>query len=339
MLVLCAAASAAERIELVAGGKPGELEMPFDVKIDRAGNALVVEFTGNRLRQVDPQGNLTTLAGSGRKGAAGDGGPALDAQFDGMHALAIGPNGAVYLADTWNSRVRKLDPRSGKLSNFAGTGQKGFAGDGGPAEKAQLGNVYCVALDPAGKRMVLADLDNRRIRAIDMATRTVSTLAGNGEKGAPSDGADARRSPLVDPRAVAADAAGNVYILERSGHALRVVGPDGKIRTLAGTGKPGHSGDGDDARQATLNGPKHLAIDAEGNVLIVDTENHAIRKYLPREGKIVRVAGTGKPGSAGVGGPPQQCELNRPHGVCVSPSGDIYIADSDNHRLLRISGK
>src|SRR5262249_36885915 len=128
----------------------------------------------------------------------------------------------------------------------------------------------------------------------------------------------------------------NVYILERSGHALRAVGPDGRIRTVAGTGKPGLTGDGGDARSATLNGPKHLCVDREGNVLIADTENHCIRKYLPREGKIVRVAGTGKKGLAGVGGPPEQVELNQPHGVTVHPDGTLYIADSSNNRVLKI---
>jgi sugar lactone lactonase YvrE len=147
---------------------------------------------------------------------------------------------------------------------------------------------------------------------------------------------DARSAPLVDPRAVAVDAQGHVYILERSGHALRVVDPDGTIRTVAGTGKAGATGDGGPARQATLNGPKHLCIDLEGNVLIADTENHLIRKYLPREGKIVRVAGTGQKGTAGVDGPPEQAELSQPHGVYVHPSGVLYITDSSNNRVLRM---
>jgi streptogramin lyase len=117
---------------------------------------------------------------------------------------------------------------------------------------------------------------------------------------------------------------------------MRVVDPAGKIRTVAGTGKAGNSGDGGEARKATLNGPKHLCVDADGNVLIADSENHVIRKYLPAEGKIVRVAGTGKKGSAGIDGPPDKAELDRPHGVSVHPSGASYIADSENHRVVRI---
>jgi sugar lactone lactonase YvrE len=293
-------------------------------------------MTGQRVRKVDAKGILTTIAGTGQKGDGGDGEAATKAQFNGMHSLAVTANGDLYLADTWNNRVRKIDAKTGVITTVAGTGQKGFSGDGGPAAKAQFGGIYCVALDPKGERLYLADLDNRRIRVVDLKSGTVNTVAGNGERGVPKDGADARSAPLVDPRAVAVDAKGNVYILERSGHALRVVDDKGKIRTVAGTGKAGATGDGGDARQATLNGPKHLCIDLEGNVLIADTENHLIRKYLPKEGKIVRVAGTGKKGADGVGGDPLKADLSQPHGVYMHPSGVLYISDSSNHRVLKI---
>lgn len=329
-------AAAMDSIELVPAGEPGELRTPFAVALDGQGRPVVVEFAGHRVRRIESDGRLTTLAGAGRKGFGGDGGPALEALFDGMHNLAIAPSGEIYLADTWNSRVRKLDPVRGVVTTLVGTGKRGFSGDGGPADRAEFGNVYCAALDPAGKNLFLADLDNRRIRRVELATGRVSTVAGNGQKGVPVDGANATDAPLVDPRAVAVDAKGNVYIVERGGHALRVVDPRGRIRTVAGTGRPGASGDGGDARQATLNGPKHLCVDGRGDVLIVDTENHALRKYSPGDGRIVRVAGTGRKGSSGVGGPPEQCMLNRPHGVCVAPGGEIYLADSDNLRVLRI---
>jgi len=335
----------AEKLVLVAGGGDGadggsavggQLRSPFGVHFDRLGNMYLVELAGQRVRKVDPQGVLTTVAGTGQLGNTGDGGPAPQAQFNGMHSLAIAPDGMIYVSDTWNNRIRKIDPQTGIISSFAGTGEKGFAGDGGPAAQAKFGGIYCVALDPAGQRMYLADLDNRRIRAVDMKTGTVETVAGNGEKGAPADGAEAKTSPLVDPRAVAADREGNVYVLERGGHALRVVDPSGRIRTVVGTGVKGSAGDGGDARQAMLNGPKHLCIDLDGNVIIADTENHVIRKYLPREGKIVRVAGAGRKGTAGVGGPPLEAEFNQPHGVYIHPSGVLYITDSSNHRVLKI---
>jgi NHL repeat-containing protein len=344
-----AASGGSAKVVLVAGGGSGadgskateaRLVAPFGVGFDPAGNMLIVELSGERLRRVDRQGILTTVAGTGQKGDGGDGGPAAQAQFNGMHSLAVAPGGDVYLADTWNNRVRKIDAKTGIITTIAGTGQKGYSGDGGPAVQAQFGGIYCVALSPGidarGERLYLADLDNRRIRMVDLKTGIVTTVAGNGERGVPQDGAEARKSPLVDPRAVAVAPNGDVYVLERSGHALRVVNPDGKIRSVVGTGVKGASGDGGDARQATLNGPKHLCLDLEGNVIIADAENHLIRKYLPREGKIVRVAGTGKKGTAGVGGPPEQLDLNQPHGVYVHPSGVLYIVDSSNHRVLKL---
>jgi DNA-binding beta-propeller fold protein YncE len=310
---------------------------PFGVDFDRSGNMYIVELTGQRVHRVDTKGHSTILAGTGQKGDRGDGGPASKAEFNGMHSLAVAPNGDIYLADTWNHRVRKIDPKTGIITNVAGTGKKGFSGDGGPALKAEFGGIYCVALDPRAETLYLADLDNRRIRAINLADGIVRTVAGNGSKGVPKDGGEASREPLVDPRAVAVDSRGNVYVLERSGHALRVVDPKGRIRTVVGTGKPGATGDGGPGLQATLKGPKHLWIDRDDNVLIADSSNHLIRKYLVRDDRIVRLAGTGKKGSAGAGGPALEIELNEPHGVYQHPTtGAIYIVDSNNHRVLRL---
>ncbi len=345
LLLAGSPAAGAEKLVLVAGGGTGpdgtaavraKLLTPFGVDFDRSGNLYLVEFTGYRVRKIDSRGILTTIAGTGAKGYGGDGGPALKAQFNSPHSLAVTPTGDILVADTWNNRVRKIDGRTGLITTIAGTGEKGFSGDGGPAVQARFGGIYCLALDAKGERLYLADLDNRRVRVVDLGSGVVRTVAGNGRRGVPDDGADARSAPLVDPRAVAVDAQNNVYILERSGHALRVVDAAGKIRTVVGTGQKGASGDGGPARQATLNGPKHLCIDRDGNVIIADTENHLIRKYLPRTGTIVRVAGNGKKGTAGLGGPPEQAELNQPHGVHVHASGDLYIADSSNNRLLKI---
>jgi DNA-binding beta-propeller fold protein YncE len=339
------ALAGAERVVLVAGGGSGgdgsaaiesQLKTPFAVGFDRAGNLYFAEMEGQRVGKVDAKGILATVAGTGKKGAGGDGGSARKAEFNGMHHLVVTPAGDLLLADTWNNRVRKIDGKTGRIMTLVGTGEKGFSGDGGPADKAQFGGIYCLALDPKGERLYLADLDNRRIRMVDLKTNVVTTVAGNGKKGVPEEGAEAVKAPLVDPRAVAVDGKGNVYILERSGNALRAVDAEGKIRTMAGSGKTGASGDGGPARLATFNGPKHLCVDLNGNVLIADTENHLIRKYIVSEDKIVRVAGTGKKGKAGLGGPPEKVELNQPHGVYVHPSGSIYIADSSNHRILKI---
>jgi sugar lactone lactonase YvrE len=335
----------AGRLVLVAGGGSGgdaspadraELIGPFGVGFDAEGTLFLVEMTGNRVRKIGPDGLVTTIAGTGRKGSVGDDGPATKAELNGPHSLAVTRNGDVFVADTWNNRVRKIDARSGRITNVAGTGRKGFSGDGGPADRAEFGGIYCLALDEAGQTLDLADLDNRRVRRVDLATGIVSTVAGNGKKGVPADGDDARSSPLVDPRAVALDGRGNLYILERSGHALRVVDRSGKIRTVAGNGQQGDSGDGGDARQARLNGPKHLCVDARGDVLIADTENHRIRLYNPEDGTIRTVAGNGRKGTKGLGGPPSAAELAQPHGVTIGPAGILYISDSSNNRIVKI---
>jgi hypothetical protein len=334
------------RIVLVAGGGTGGdgsladragLVNPFGVGFTADGSQFFVEMAGGeRVRKLSPDGLVTTVAGTGRKGDVGDGGPAANAEFNGMHSLAVARNGDIYLADTWNNRVRKIDARTGLISTVAGTGHKAFSGDGGPATWAEFGGIYCLALDDDNRRLYLADLDNRRIRVVDLKTGQAATVAGDGRKGVPEDGADARLAPLVDPRAVAVDGRGNVYILERGGNALRVVDPSSKIRTVAGTGQKGDSGDGGDARKATLNGPKHLCTDAQGNVVIADTENHRVRVYRPADGTTQAVAGTGKPGTKGLGGAPTDVQLNQPHGVTIGPGNVLYICDSSNNRILKI---
>ena len=310
---------------------------PFGVDFDQSGAMYVIEYGGHRLIRVK-NGHAEVVAGNGQKGFAGDGGPAAKAQLNSPHSIAVAASDDVYIADSFNCRVRRIDAKSGIISNFAGTGQKSFGGDGGPAEKAQFGNIYCVAFDPKFERMYLADLDNRRIRAIDMKSGIVNTVAGNGQKGVPKDREAAKDQPLVDPRAVAADSRGNVYILERSGNALRVVDAAGKIKTVAGTGRAGYSGEEGPALKATLNGPKHLCVYGNG-VLIADTENHVIRQYKADDGSIERVMGTGKEGAKfheGGG----ECELSRPHGVFVRRGlfkDQIYVADSENNRILKLT--
>jgi sugar lactone lactonase YvrE len=315
--------AAAASVRVVAAG--AELGGPFAVAFDRARRMYVAGMYGHRVTRVERDGRLTAIAGTGEAGGSGDGGPARAARLDQPHHLIVAPNDDVYVADTANFRVRKIDARTGVISTVAGSGRKGYAGDGGPALAADFGGIYCLAADPGFEALYLADLDNRRVRMVRLSDGVVTTVAGNGARGTPPDGADARAAPLSDPRAVAVDSHGNLYIIERGGHALRVVDRLGKIRTVVGTGEKGFTGDGADARMATLNGPKHLAIDRNDDVLIADTENHAIRRYSPRDGRIVRA----------LGGPGDPAGLQRPHGVFVGPDGAMYVADSDNGRVLR----
>jgi sugar lactone lactonase YvrE len=318
------------RASLVVGEGLNE---PFSVDFDESGRMYIVEMGGHRVSVLDPDGTLRVLSGTGEQGLAGDGGHAAKAQFNGPHHLLVAPDGLLYVADTFNNVVRRIDLRTGTVTRVAGTGQKGFSGDGGQAVEAQFSGTFSIAFHKGA--LYVCDLGNRRIRRVDLQTGVVSTVAGNGEKGVPADGADAREQPLADPRAIAFDASGNLYICERAGHALRVVDPEGRIRTVAGTGEAGFSGDGGPAREAQLNGPKHISIDTDGSVLITDTENHVIRRYSPRDGSISRVAGSGVRGSKGLDGPASNVELDRPHGA-VRHGGAIYISDSENHRIVMV---
>ena len=307
------AAQPGPRTRLVVGQGLNE---PFAVDFDQAGRMFIAEMGGNRVSVWDRRA-LTPLT----------------TPFSGPHHLITGPDAKIYVADTWAHVVRRVDPVTGVVTRLAGTGEKGFSGDGGPALDAQFGSVFAIAIHDG--RLYVADLDNRRIRRVTLATGIVETVAGNGEKGVPVDGADARAQPLVDPRAVAVDSAGQIYICERGGHALRVVDVKGRIQTVAGTGAAGFSGDGGPALHAAMNGPKHISIDTDGTVLIPDTEHHVIRRYVPATGRLERVAGTGQQGAAGLGGPPEQIQLNRPHGA-FRYKGALYISDSENHRVIAI---
>jgi DNA-binding beta-propeller fold protein YncE len=336
----------AEKIVLVAGGGTAEkdapateckLGEPFGVEFNPSGELIIVEMEhGNRVLKIDTGGVLRVIAGSSAKGYSGDGGPATEAKFNGIHNLQITPAGDLLIADSFNNVLRKIDAKTGIITTLSGNGKKGFAGDGGLAVDAQFSTLIQIALDRSGKLLYLADIGNRRIRRIDLASGIITTVAGNGTTGVPPDGALATQAPLVDPRAVTPDAAGGFYVLERNGNALRHVDAAGKIRTVAGTGAKGATGDDGPALSATMNGPKYITLDRDDSVLIADAENHLIRRYSPKTGLITRVAGTGKRSTAGIDAPPLQCDLARPHGVTVAKDGSLYITDSYNDRILHI---
>ena len=341
--LLCAALVApfiahADQIVLVAGGTQdavdipateARLKEPFGTEFDSGGHMWIVEMvSGNRLLQVDGGGVIQHVAGQPTPGDSGDGGQAIRAQFNGPHNLAILPDGKVLIGDTWNGRVRVVDVKARIVSTLEGWQA--------PAGKAKGNGPYCITLNFDGTKLYIADL--RQVHELDLATHQSKVIAGNGKKGKPEDGALAADAPLVDPRAVAPDRLGNVYILERGGNALRVVDQEGRIRTVVNaSGKQGGTGDGGPALEATMSGPKHLCVDKDNSVLIADAESHLVRRYVPTTGKIERIAGTGKSGSTGVGGDPKQCQLARPHGVTIHPeSGHLYITDSYNNRVLKI---
>jgi hypothetical protein len=334
------------KVECIAGcgegPNPGpaglaKLIEPFGIAFDREQNGYICEYKGQRLSKVTRDGFITVFSGNGTQGYSGDGSPAREAVFNDPHGLIIGKNRRLYVADTLNHCVREIDLKSGRVSTIAGTGEAGFSGDGAVATKARFNGVYGIDINRTGDRIYVADLVNRRIRMVNLKTQIVSTIAGTGENGIPTDGAEAAQSPLVDPRAVTVDSRGNVYVLERRGNALRVVDKEGKIRTLispAAYKNPPRSG----TIEQDLNGPKHLCVDHEDNVIIADAENHLIRRYRPKDGRTVIIAGTGEKGALLVANDPLKTQLNRPHGVHVDRSGTLYVTDSYNHRVLKITG-
>ncbi len=321
---------------------PARVNQPFAVAFDRAGRMYGVEYArGNRLFRADAGGGPVAFV-AGRFHVTADGAKlpidtataAADVRFNGLHDVAVAADGRVYVADTFRHQIRALDPDAGTVAVVAGTGTAGFGGDGGPAAAAAFEHAYCGSLAPDGRSLLVADLKNARLRRVDLVAGTVATVAGNGEAGKPVDGSRALETPLAGPRAACEAADGTIYLALREGNALVEV-RGGTIRTVVNaSGRSGYAGDGGPGREALLAGPKYVALDRRGRVLIVDTENHCIRRYDPASGRIDLVAGTPPRVGTAVGANLRTTALSRPHGCCLDPAGRLVIADSDNDRIL-----
>ncbi|HEV3338933.1 MAG TPA: hypothetical protein VG125_01210 [Pirellulales bacterium] len=315
------------------------LDQPFGVELGPDGALYICEVGQHRVRRLDlEKARLTTVAGSGRKGYAGDGGPATEAELNEPYEVRFDSRGNLYFVEMRNCVVRRIDKGTGRVSTVAGTGQPGFRGDGGPATEAQLRDPHSIAFDRFD-RLYIADIGNHRIRRVDPKTGRIETVAGNGEKRLPQDESEARLEPLFGPRAlfVVGD---QLWIALREGNSIwRLDLGKGTLRHEAGSGAKGYSGDGGPALVATFDGPKGIAVTGGGKELIVvDTENQAIRAVDLHLGRVGTLAGGGPKarGYAGDGGPAIRAKLDRPHGICVGPDGSIYIGDTNNHRVRRI---
>jgi sugar lactone lactonase YvrE len=299
---------------------------------DSAGNLLYTESRNNVVRRVDKTtGVVTTVAGTGELGYGGDGGPATQATMREPYSLQVDGNGDIYIVDRLNAVVRKVDAATGIITTVAGTGEVGYSGDGGPGDQAMLREPNDCFLDGKGG-LLIADIQDQRIRRLDLTSGMISTFAGNGDKERSGDGKPALESSFLGSRAVCMDSKGNTYIAEREGNGVRKIDASGIMSTVAGTGELGYEGDGGPALTATWGSPKALRCDAQDNVVVVDTENHAIRVIHADSGIVTTIAG-GRLGGEGDGGPATEAAMDRPHGCGIDIDGNIFVADSNNHRV------
>ena len=306
---------------------------PFMCDFDAAGNLFFSESRNNVIRRVDKAtGIVTTVAGSGEAGYSGDGGPATQATMREPYSLQVDrDNGDIYIVDRLNAAVRKVDAATGIITTVAGTGEQGYSGDGGPGHQATLREPNDCFLDGKGG-LLIADIQDQRVRRLDLATGIVNTFAGNGEKERAGDGKPALEASIMGARAVCMDSKGNTYICEREGNGVRKVDTNGVMSTVAGNGERGYEGDGGPALTATWGSPKAIRCDAQDNIVVVDTENHAIRRIDAVSGIVTTIAG-GRLGGEGDGGPATEAGMDRPHGCGIDAQGNIFVADSNNHRV------
>lgn len=309
-----------------------QINDPFGIVRGPDGAIYFCEYGGQVIRTVTADGKISTVAGTGKAGYSGDGGPALAATFNKPHEIRFDKAGDLFVVDMVNHAVRKVDMKSGTITTFAGTGQPGYSGDGGPAKAAQFKQPHSIQFDAQGD-LFICDIGNHVIRRVDAKTGTISTFAGIGKAGPTPDGAPIAGTPLNGPRSMDFDAAGNLWLATREGNQVFKFDLEaGRILHIAGTGKKGFGGNGGPARLATLSGPKGIAVASTGDVYLVDTESHSIRMVDAKKGTLELVVGTGEKGD-GPDGDPLHCKLARPHGVFVDADGAIFIGDSEAHRV------
>ena len=317
------------------GGPAVEAQLGWvlGLAIDSAGNLFIADAVTARVRKVDTAGVITTVAGSGVRGFAGDGGSATEAQLGTVSGLAVDDSGNIYIADLEHHRVRKIDA-TGMISTVAGTGRGGYNGDNMPAMEATLLHPRGLAVDESGD-LYIADAFNHRVRRVD-SMGMITTVAGIGDWGIQGEGGPAVEVDLRQPTVVAGDAFDNLFIGEGLNHRVKKIDSSGTITTVAGAGDWGFDGDGGPALAASLSIPTGLAVDGYGNLFFASQEDHRIR-MVNASGMITTVAGTHEAGFGGDGGLATRARLDGPLGLAADWRGNLYIADRGNHRVRMVN--
>ena len=313
-----------------------QLNAPGRVEVDPNGNVYISDSANNRIRRVAPDGTITTVAGTGAAGFGGDNGQAANAQINQPRAIIFDPAGNLYFADSGDNRVRKI-ATNGIITTIAGNGTPGSAGDGGQATNAQLNNPYGLARDSAGN-LYIADAYNSKVRRVD-PSGVITTYAGTGAAGFGGDGGPATAATLRQPYALAADAAGNLYISDAGSNTIRRIDrATGVITTFAGTGVASFSGDGGPATAAQLNGPTGIAFDSAGNLYFADLNNNRVRE-IDASGVITTVAGDGTPSYTNDGQLSLNAGVGSPIDLAIDADGLLYVAQRDFNVLRVVARK
>ncbi len=295
--------------------------------------ALLIMLSASVIPAEAQPGYITTVAGGG---TGGDGGAAVAAALLQPGAVAVDAAGNLYIADTDAQRVRKVNSSTGIITTVAGNGSAGSGGDGGAATAATLNYPVGVAVDSGGN-LYITEFFGQRVRRVSSATGVISTYAGNGTQAFGGDGGAATAASLDSPWGVSVDPVGNLYIADSGNNRIRkVTAATGVISTIAGSSS-GFSGDGGLATAATLAEPTDVSVGGDGNFYIVDFGNNRIRKIIASSGIISTVAGDGSAAFGGDGAQATSAQINQPYGVAADPAGNIYIADSYNHRIRYVA--
>jgi streptogramin lyase len=313
------------------------LSDPMGVALDADDNLYIADLTNHCIRRVDAvTGEITTVAGTGMQGFNGDGIAATLAQLSYPFAIALDGTGNLYIADSTNHRVRRVDKVTGLISTVAGTGSAGSSGDGGAATVAQMREPIDLAFDSFGN-LFIAELRNHQIRKVDGSNGNISTVAGSGTLGYNGDGIAATTADLYYPSGIVLGSDGDLFIGDTGNDRIRRVDAvTGLIETVAGNGVRGFSGDGGLATAAQIAYSTGIGLDGVGNLFIADQDNHRVRRVDATTGAIATVAGAGTNGYSGDGGPAVSAQLYFPYDVAFDSKGHLYIADPNNDRIRRV---